>query len=294
MISVVIPVYNEEEIISNILRQVSIELKNSFKEYEIILVNDGSTDRTAEIIKAQNDDRMLVITHPENMGYGKSLLDGIIAAKHDCIAIIDADGSYSPKDIRRLYEYYPQYDMVVGARRGDEYRSGLFKRPARMLFQCLVEYAAGRKVDDVNSGIRIIKKSIILKFKDSLCAGFSFTTTCTLVFLLNYYFVKYLPVLYFKREGKSKIKYWRDTLRTGQIILESILYYNPLKLFLLLAICNGLFGCVVWVLNYYLFRADFLSIMSAICIASFVPIFCTGLIANQLKKTRDSGKHGID
>lgn len=284
MVSVIVPAYNEEKAIADILRNISKAMKDNFEQYEIIVINDGSTDRTAEIIEKEKHGAISVITHPENAGYGKSLLDGIVAAKYDCIAIIDADGSYSPEDIKRLYEYYPQYDMVVGSRQGKEYKRGFFKRPARVLFQYLVEYAAGRKVEDVNSGLRIFKRDIILKFKDSLCVGFSFTTTCTLVFLLNHYYAKYIPVSYLKREGRSKVRYWRDTLRAGQIIVEAILYYNPLKLFLLLAACNMFFGIIVGTINHFFLKIDLLLIVAAICIANFIPIFCIGLVSDQLKK----------
>lgn len=290
MISVVIPVYNEEKAIAKMLIDVSQVMKDNFKDYEIIIVNDGSTDRTPEIIEKEKKGAMSIVTHPENMGYGKSLLDGIEAAKYGCVAIIDADGSYSPENIKSLYEYYPQYDMVVGVRQGREYKKGLFKKPARALFQYLVEYASGRKVEDVNSGLRIFKKDILLRFKDSLCNGFSFTTTSTLIFLLNHYYVKYLPVPYSKREGQSKVRYLRDTLRAGQIIIEVILYYNPVKLFLLIATWNAIFGIVVGVINYFFLKINFLSICTAICVANFIPIFCIGLIADQLKKIYNINK----
>lgn len=284
MISVVVPVYNEEKIIAKVLQDVSMAMKNSFKEYEIIVVNDGSTDKTAEIIEKEKKGAVSVITHPENIGYGKSLLDGIAAAKYNYIAIIDGDGSYSAKDIKNLYAYFPQYDMIVGARQGKEYRRGIWKRPARAFFKMLTEYAAGRKIPDVNSGLRLFKKDVVLRFKDSLCAGFSFTTTLTLIFFLNNYFVKYVPVEYAKRDGKSKVNHIRDTLRAGQIITEAVLCYNPIKLFLFIASCNTIFGLVLGFLNRLIFKSDFLSLTAAICTASFVPIFCIGLVADQLKK----------
>lgn len=284
MISVIIPVYNEEKAIFPILRDLKMVMDNNFKGYEIIIVNDGSTDKTAQILDNEKGGVISVLTHPENIGYGKSLLDGIMAAKNECVAIIDADGSYPPEYIKDLYRFYPQYDMVVGARQGKEYKKGIFKRPARVLFQHLVEYASGRKVEDVNSGLRIFKKKIVLQFTNSLCSGFSFTTTLTLIFLLNHYYVKYLPVSYIKREGKSKVRHFRDTLRAAQIIVGTILYYNPVKLFILIASFNAMLGLIIGILNHLFIKVGFLSISAAIGIASFVPIFCVGLIAEQLKK----------
>lgn len=283
MISVIVPVYNEESGVIESLQRLCKAI-DGLCEYEIVLVNDGSTDCTLEKAKSCNIKNFSIINHIENLGYGKSLSDGILAAKYDCVAIIDGDGSYPAESLRELLQYYPQYDMVVGARRGKEYRKGIFKRPARILFQYLVEYASGRKVPDVNSGLRIFKKNIVMRFQDSLCTGFSFTTTLTLLFLLNHYFVKYVPIDYMKREGKSKVRHFKDTLRAGQIIVEAILYYNPIKLFLLIAAFNSIIGMLIGITNYFFIRADFLSTASAVCIASFIPIFVAGLIADQLKK----------
>ena len=289
MISVVVPVYNEENAVSKVLTDIEKELEGRI-EYEIIAVNDGSADNTLEKIKSAKLKRLSVIGHIENLGYGRSLFDGIKAAKYNCIAIIDSDGSYPAAMIRKLYEYYPRYDMIVGARKGREYKKGIFKKPARTIFNYLVQYATGRNIPDVNSGLRIFKKDIVMNFQDSLCTGFSFTTTLTLIFYLNHFYVKYIPVDYFKREGKSKVNHFKDTLRTAQIIIETISYYNPTKLFLLFAAANAFFGIIVGIANYLLFKTFYLSALSAFCIASFIPIFCLGFISHQIKKLYRTNK----
>src|SRR4030065_2669300 len=145
MISVIVPAYNEEDVVVATLNEIVAAL-DGFIQFEIILVNDGSTDKTLERVQATEIDNFTIINHIENLGYGKSLYDGILAAKYNCIAIIDGDGSYPAQSIRDLYGHYPQYDMVVGARKGKEYNRGIFKRCARYLFKYLVEYASGRKV----------------------------------------------------------------------------------------------------------------------------------------------------
>jgi hypothetical protein len=207
-----------------------------------------------------------------------------------CIAIIDGDGSYPADKISELYSYYPEYDMVVGARKGKEYKKGIFKRVARVMFNRLAEYASGKKIPDVNSGLRIFKKEIILRYKDSLCTGFSFTTTITLIFFLNHYYVKYVPIEYIKRKGTSKVRHLKDTFRAGQIIVETILYYNPIKLFLLLANINFFSGVLLGVTNHFYWEIGSLSILSAILVSSFIPIFCLGLIADQIRKLYRSAK----
>ena len=283
MISVIVPVYNEEKSISKVLQAITTELDN-FLEYEIIVVNDGSTDKTQDRIREAKGKKISLINHVENLGYGRSLFDGIKAAKYNCIAIVDGDGSYPVDMLKSLYEYYPTYDMIVGARRGKEYRGGLFKKPARAIFNYLVQYAIGRKIPDINSGLRIFKKEIVMNFQDSLCTGFSFTTTLTIIFFLNYYYVKYIPIDYFRREGRSKVDHFRDTLRAAQIIVETISYYNPTKLFLLLATCNVLLGVFLGLLNHVALKLSYISLVSAICVSSFIPIFGLGLISHQIKK----------
>lgn len=283
MISVIVPVYNEENSVVRTLVEINQTLKG-FAEYEIIVVNDGSTDATFDRVKEANIENLKIVNHIENLGYGRSIFDGVLASRYDCVAIIDGDGSYPASKIAELYKYYPQYDMVVGARTGSEYKRGIFKRPARLVFKFLAEYATGRKIPDVNSGLRIFKKGIVLNFQDSLSMGFSFTTTLTLIFSLKQYYVKYVPIEYLKRDGKSKVGHFRDTLRAGQIIVEAILEYNPIKLFLLLAMGNSFLGALIGAFNFYLFKLDFLSIYAGISVASFIPVFSAGLIAKKLHR----------
>lgn len=283
MLSVIIPVYNEEDAILGVLDGVKKEL-SGFVEYEVIVVNDGSTDATSEKIKQSSIKDIKAVTHTENLGYGKSIFDGMLHAKYDCIAIMDGDGSYPPEKIKELYAYYPKYDMIVGARCGREYDRGVFKRPARMLFKFLAEYASGRKISDVNSGFRIFKKGIAMRFQDSLCLGFSFTTSVTLFFLLNHYYVKYIPIEYQERIGKSKVRHFRDTLRTAQLVITAILYYNPVKLFLLIASLNSFLGFILWTINHIFLKITFISVVAALCIASFIPVWSLGFIAEQLNR----------
>jgi len=290
MISVIVPVYNEEGAVINTLKGIDQVLKEFCSVYEIIVVNDGSSDGTLKLINSFKADSYKIIDHPENLGYGKSLFDGILEARYDCIVIIDGDGSYPASRIKDLYSYYPKYDMVVGSRSGREYRRGIFKKPARMLFEQLSQYATGRKIPDVNSGLRIFKKNLVMKFQDSLCTGFSFTTTITLLFMLNHYYVKYIPIEYMKRQGKSKVRHFKDTLRAAQIIIQAILYYNPIKLFLLLASYNSILGLFIGILNHFTYKSAMVSAISALCVASFIPLFCVGLIADQLKKIYNLSK----
>lgn len=234
-ISVIIPAFNEERAIGEVIDSVSAALKKTGRPSEIIVVDDGSRDRTFEIAKEKG---VRLLRHPIQGGYGSCLRDGILNARHENIVIIDGDGSYPAESIPEIVEPLSEFDMVIGARTGSAYRESLLKFPLRYIFQLLCEFVAGTRIPDANSGLRAFKKEAVLKFRRNYCLGFSFTTTITLAYHLNGYFVKYVPIKYHKRVGKSHVRLFRDSLRTTQIMVESILYYNPIKLFLLVSVLN--------------------------------------------------------
>jgi glycosyltransferase involved in cell wall biosynthesis len=234
MLTVVIPALNEAKAIIETIDRIRQVLEAAGIQHEIIVVNDGSTDETGALARSRD---VRVLDHPSPGGYGLSLKHGILAAKYDLISITDADGTYPCERIPELFNlvHTAGFDMAVGARTGSEYRGTFVKMPARRVFLWLSEYATGRKIDDINSGLRVFRKEIVTRYIGTISNGFSFTTTITLAAMLNGYFVKYIPIAYYKRVGASHIRYVRDTLRSLQIIVESVLYYNPLKLFLLVA-----------------------------------------------------------
>ncbi|MGE5342402.1 MAG: glycosyltransferase family 2 protein [Candidatus Omnitrophota bacterium] len=232
-LSVVIPVYNEEKYIERTIAEIQSVLSNSQIEYEIIIVNDGSTDNTGNILKESRlASAFHLVTHDHNLGYGASLKSGIRNSRYDYIAITDADGTYPIDDIPKLYAEIATCDMVVGARTGEKVHIPLMRRPAKWLLRKLANYLTSYKIPDLNSGLRIFRKDQVLKFFGILPRGFSFTTTITLAMMTNDLQVKFIPIDYMKRSGKSKIRPIRDTLLFTQLIIRTILYFNPLKVFL--------------------------------------------------------------
>lgn len=236
-ISIVIPAKDEELGIENTLRGIQNALDGMI--FEIIVVDDGSVDGTAEKAKELG---CKVMKHVENLGYGAALKSGIKAAKYDTIVITDADGTYPIGAIPQLVKIFRQgFSMVVGARTGANYLESIVKAPLRRALKSLVEYSAGRKVPDVNSGLRVFSRSEILPFFSHLCNTFSFTTSLTLSYMMTGKCVAYHPIDYLSRAGKTKVRLFRDSLRTIQYIVEAITFYNPLKIFLLLC-CLMVFG----------------------------------------------------
>ncbi len=242
--SVIIPAFNEGPAIGEVLAR----LKTLPLTLELVVVDDGSTDDTGAVAKAHG---AKVIRHPINVGYGHSLKDGIRAAENDIIILTDADGSYPIDQIPALVARLEEgLDMVTGARQGKEYLGSVFKRPLRAMLLFLAEWSTGCNIPDVNSGMRVFRKSQITPFLAGLCSGFSFTTTLTLTYHLTGKMVDYMPIPYNKRVGKSHVKMLRDSLRTLQYMTEVIVRYNPIKLFLLLAIVTlFIAGFFAWLFN---------------------------------------------
>jgi glycosyltransferase involved in cell wall biosynthesis len=282
MLSVIIPAFDEEDAIGQTVRTVRETLAASdITAFEIIVIDDGSADRTQEIAATEG---ACVIRHVHNLGYGRSLKDGIEAARYPAVVITDADGTYPIKDIPRLFALYGEgYHMVVGSRTGKNYHQSVIKSPLRWVLQHLVEYTASRKIPDINSGLRIFSRDHARAYLDRLCDTFSFTTSLTLAFMMNGLYVVYVPIDYYKRIGKTKVRLLSDSLRTLQYIAEAAVYYNPLRVFMLLSAC--LVGAAILLigLNFFLHTLALFYIAVG-CVIISIQTFASGLIATLLKQ----------
>ena len=231
MISVVIPALDERDSIVDTIERVRVVLDKdkTMIPYEIIVVDDGSGDGTGTLATEAG---AKVINHPHNIGYGRSLKDGITEAQYDIIVITDADGSYPIERIPALVSRYRMgFDMVVGARTGEHYRESVIKDPLRALLKFIVEFTASRRIPDANSGLRVFSRATTMQYFPRLSDKFSFTTSLTLAYMMNSKFVDYQEIDYYKRVGRSKVRLFRDSIRTTQYILEAATYYNPFKIF---------------------------------------------------------------
>jgi glycosyltransferase involved in cell wall biosynthesis len=233
-LSVVIPVFNEEQSIASTLKAIKESLIKIAIPFELIIVNDGSTDRTSNILQDLQLQflNLVSIEHEENLGYGAALKTGIAASSFKKVLIIDADQTYPIQEIPTLIKLSEEFDMVVGSRVGPEVHSSSFRRPAKFILTRLTEFLSNRRIPDLNSGFRVFLKEIAQDWFRMLPDGFSFTTTITIIALHEGYRIKYVPINYFKRKGKSKIRPLRDTINFIQLILRTILYVNPLRIFI--------------------------------------------------------------
>jgi glycosyltransferase involved in cell wall biosynthesis len=254
-VAIVVPAYNEEHGLGAVLAQLSAiqaQMNAAGRQVEIIVVDDGSADQTSEV--ARQHKGITLIRHRVNRGYGAALKTGIRHAKGDWICITDADGTYPNERVPELVEraITGDFDMVVGARTGENVAIPLRRRPAKWVIGQLANFVAGEPIPDLNSGLRIFDRAAALRFFGILPDGFSFTTTITLGMLTNGYLIDYVPINYHVRVGRSKIRPIQDTLNFVQLVVRIALYFKPLKVFipfsamlLLLALVWAVFSKVV-------------------------------------------------
>lgn len=230
-VSVLVPCFNEETAIGETIEKLDNALAK-LGEFEIVAINDGSTDRTLARLRELEErfPRLKIVNHDRNRGYGAALKTGMRNASSELIAIIDADGTYPIEDLPALVELAKDYDMVVGARTGADVTYSSIRKIPKFFLRKWINWIVNMKVPDINSGMRVFRKDMAQRFVRVLPNGFSFTITITISSLRNNYRVHFEPINYFARKGKSKIHPVKDTLRFMQIIGRTGMYFAPLRI----------------------------------------------------------------
>ena len=240
--SVVVPVFNEEQGLQITLEALRAALQASGRTHEIIVVDDGSTDSTPQILARFAG--VAIVRHEANRGYGAALKTGIRAAHHPLIVLIDADGTYPVAPIPGLLDRCASADMVVGARIGANVHATPARNVAKWCFRQFAQWITGATIVDLNSGLRVFHRRVAEQFMGLFPDGFSFTTTITVASLIERLAVRFEPVDYLPRIGRSKLRPLRDTLRIARQLLWLGLRLAPLRtlaaaLFPLLAVGVG-------------------------------------------------------
>lgn len=281
-VSIVIPAYNEEHGLGPVLEALLADMAQAGGPFEVIVVDDGSADDTA-VIAAQYP--VTLLRHRVNKGYGAALKTGIRHAQHDIICITDADGTYPNQRIPQLVNLLvgEGYDMVVGARIGDNVHIPLVRRPAKWALGRLAAYVANEPIPDLNSGLRVFRREVVMRFFNILPNQFSFTTTITLAMLTNQYLVLYVPIDYFARVGKSKIRPIHDTINFMKLVLRIGLYFAPLKLFLPLSLWLLILG-IAWGTSTLLVTGQIADISTLVIVMTAFQVFVIGLLAELINR----------
>jgi glycosyltransferase involved in cell wall biosynthesis len=196
--------------------------------YEIVVVDDASRDRTAEVAAAAG---ARVLRRPENGGSGAARKTGVREARGRWIAMLDADGTYVASHLPELLSHLPAYDQVNGARVREAGTLRALRVPAKWMIRKLAEWISGKRIPDLNTGMKAFKKDVMLRYLWVMPEGFSCVTSMTLAFLCNGHPVRYVPVEYRKRIGRSKFHPVKDTARYFGTVLRMIMYFRPMRIF---------------------------------------------------------------
>ncbi|QVL51277.1 MAG: glycosyltransferase family 2 protein [Thiocapsa sp.] len=273
LLSVILPAKNEAESLKGLLTRLRATLPHA----ELILLDDGSTDQTAEVALAHGAH---VISHPYSLGNGAAVKSGARAAAGEILVFMDADGQHDPADIPQLLAKLDEgYDMVVGAR-GVGSQASVGRSLANSFYNWFASLITGHKIHDLTSGFRVVRAERFKRFLYLLPNGFSYPTTITMAFFRSGYPVGYVPIHAAKRQGTSHLRPFRDGVRFLLIMFKVATLYSPLKLFFPVSAAFFATG-----IGYYLYT--FLTLgrftnMSALLLTAAIIVFMMGLISEQI------------
>ncbi|OGJ56327.1 hypothetical protein A3D88_01555 [Candidatus Peribacteria bacterium RIFCSPHIGHO2_02_FULL_52_16] len=290
MISLLVPVLNEEGVIEDTIRTLDAVLRATGEPYEIVVIDDGSHDRTPQMLSGLSMPSLHVITHPQNRGYGSSMKTGIRQSKGNIIGTVDADGTYPLSMFAALLTEmkHTNADMVVGARTKKGVQIPLIRRPAKWVVNMLANTLAGIRIPDLNSGMRVFSRPLAERFMHLYPQRFSFTITITLAALTNDYIVRYVPIDYRKRTGKSTmgsgINGLKNFVNFLGLIVRIITYFRPLKFFIWPSIFLMILG--IGVISYTLYTDLNISDSGMLMLLSGLQIGLFGLLAEVVIRQR--------
>lgn len=277
-VSVVIPAFNEERALAGLLAELHAELADRGDAYELVVVDDGSTDGTAAVAERAG---ARVITHAYRMGNGAAVKSGLRRARGELIVTMDGDGQHRPQDVVRLLDRQQEnrFDMVVGARSTSS-QAGHHRSLANWVYNRLASYVVGARIHDLTSGLRVVRSDVVGEFIPLLPNTFSYPTTLTLALFRSGFSVGYLPIEAAPRLGRSKIRVVRDGLRFLLIIFKVCTLVAPLKIFLPASFVAWLAGLANYAYTFVTLHR--FTNMSMLMLLFGVQLFLLGLIAEQI------------
>ena len=284
-VSVVLPVYNEKGHLREEIQRIRAALDASSYTYEIIVVDDASNDGSElELPKIEG---IKLIRHRENQGSGGARRTGTTAARGRVVVWTDVDMTYPNDLIPELVREMEGYDHIVGARRTEEGTHKLVRTPAKWLIRKLASYLSDTDIKDLNSGLRAFRRDVAMQYVHQLPKGFSCVTTLTMSFLGNGYRLKFYPIDYFPRAGRSKFHWLRDTRRYILQVIRMTLSYNPLKVFLPLGLTLFMLGVAKLIVDWT--TRDFrLSANTLLIFFAAIQVVTIGLLADLVVRATKS------
>jgi glycosyltransferase involved in cell wall biosynthesis len=228
-VSIVLPVFNEAGHLDDEIERIRKTMDDSRYSYEILVVDDGSTDGSSE--RLQRIDGIRLLQFATNRGSGSARKYGTQAARGTVVVWTDVDMTYPNDTIPELVGQMEGFDQVVGARTSEEGTIKLLRGPAKWVIRRLASYLTGVRIPDLNSGFRAFRREVSLPYLHLLPRGFSCVTTLTMSFLSNGYSIRYVPIDYAARAGESKFHWWKDTKRYLIQVVRMTLMWEPMRVF---------------------------------------------------------------
>lgn len=275
-VSIVIPAYNEMAAVAAVIDKINDVMRKVSYSYEIIVVDDCSTDETAKIAESKGAQ---AIRRLRRGGSGAARKTGIKSAKGRIIVMLDADGTYECADIPELLKYFPQYDQVIGARTSEQGTLKFLRAAVKKLMCAFAGYLVRANIPDLNSGLRAFKKDTMERFLWVIPDGFSCVSSMTLVFLSNGLLVKWVPTKYYPRIGRSKFNPIGDTYNLILTVTRMVMYFNPLRIFLPISAILFIIGIIKSLYDRFI-TVHMLQLSDIIIILSALLVGMLGLLAD--------------
>lgn len=288
-VSIVLPIYNERGHLRQEVDRITLAMDGSPYSYELVVVDDGSTDGSLDELRQIDGIRLISFVH--NRGSGSARRAGTRASMGRVVVWTDVDMTYPNDDIPQLVKELDGHDQVVGARTSEEGTHKFARVPAKWFIRRLAMYLTGVRIPDLNSGFRAFRRNVANQYLHMLPPGFSCVTTITMCFLANGYSVKYVPIEYHERAGESKFHWYRDTRRYLQQVVRMIFTYNPMRVFgpLSLVLLGTGFVKLVWdIIDKSQFRVP---VNTALLLFTGFQVLSIGLLADVMSR---SGRQSHD
>jgi glycosyltransferase involved in cell wall biosynthesis len=279
-VTILIPAYNEAAAIGDVIAAVQRVRRSLGRTSELLVIDDGSHDDTGRIAATGG---ARVIAHPYNRGKGAALKTGIEAAGGDTVVVVDADGQHDPEDIVWLLAHRPSYAMVMGDRGRGGGASPLWRTPGKAVLGVVAEVLVGRKIPDLNCGLRAVDRRLALRMLPILPNGFSFETTLTVAMLKAGYATTWVPIHIAPRIGRSTVRI-ADGFNTLLLMVRLISLFSPLRVFLPISGLTLAIGIWYMVESYLLFQEA--SVKALIAMLASALFFLFGLLADQIAALR--------
>ena len=282
-LTIIVPIYNEEATLPGVLSE--LEQFQAKTNCHIIAVNDGSTDKSKALLEQSKVANLELINHKLNRGYGGALKSGLKNVKTKYAITIDGDGQHYFEDIVRLYKRIKETDadMIVGSRKGQK-NASKSRAVGKTIIRSLAKVMMTVPIYDINSGMKIYDTKLMQQYLHLCPDTMAFSDIITLVFINNRHLVLEEPISIKERAGGQSTIGLETAYHTIMEIINIIILFHPMKVFLPLSLLTFGFGAT-WTV-YFLVVRQIITTGGSFFMISGILMFLLGLITEQLSHIR--------